>query len=268
MTPGATPSADNSARSSIQPIDEHSHAGLRLLLHAYSCALSVGEDSWDFAVEIERLYVAGLTISDLRWLVAKRFVDHGQELSVYGDRHRSFRPGAGYFFMPTTCVVLTASGATFADHFLRSSVASSPLIRSIETVTVRGCQISELENDPPTTHSLNGSTTAVLKPCWDSRLRELSLDGIVIKRFRVPAHIQQLILSVFQEEGWPDYIDDPLPGDRDIDPHQRLHDAIHRLNGHQSPHMLRFRGNGDGTGVFWELSRLVASRRRMVSGTE
>jgi len=68
-----------------------------MLWHAYTCAQDAGADLWDFALEIVTLYESGLTISDLRWLVAKRFADHGQESSVYGVPHRSFRPGAGYF---------------------------------------------------------------------------------------------------------------------------------------------------------------------------
>jgi len=90
---------------------------------------------------------------------------------------------------------------------------------------------------------------------------------LVIKRFRVPAQIQQLILSAFEEEAWPEHIDDPLPGSGDINSRTRLHDAIHRLNGHQTNRLLRFKGNGNGTGVRWELCRPVALRRTSISGT-
>jgi len=90
---------------------------------------------------------------------------------------------------------------------------------------------------------------------------------MVVKHFRVPAQIQQLILSAFEEECWPEHIDDPLPGSGHIDSHARLHDAIHRLNGHQTHRLLRFRGNGNGTGVSWELRRLATLRRTSLSGT-
>lgn len=69
----------------------------------------------------------------------------------------------------------------------------------------------------------------------------------------MPARNQELILGVFEEEEWPKHIDDPLPVSADIAPHTRLHDAINRLNGHQTNHLLRFHGNGNGTGVSWEL---------------
>ncbi|MGO9923367.1 MAG: hypothetical protein ACLQIB_52790 [Isosphaeraceae bacterium] len=267
MTTKSTPSAGNAARSRTAPIDDNLRVGLAKLRHAYSCAQDAGSDLWDFALEIDTLYETGLTISDLRWLVAKRFADHGQESSVYGGPHRSFRPGAGYFFEPTTCVVLTSSGAAFADHYLKTLAASPQPTLPIETASLAGGQTAELENEPPAAHHLNGSTTAACKPCWNSMRRELCLNDMVVKRFRVPAQIQQLILGAFEEEGWPGHIDDPLPGSGDIDPHTRLHDAIHRLNGHQAHRLLRFRGNGNGTGVAWELRRPVALRRTSISGT-
>ena len=34
---------------------------------------------------------------------------------------------------------------------------------------------------------------------------------------------------------------------------QHLHDEINRLNRCQTHRLLRFRGNGAGTGLFWEL---------------
>jgi len=54
-----------------------------LLSHAYLCAKDAAADVWDFALEIDTLFAAGLTISSLRWLVAKRFANHAQESSVF-----------------------------------------------------------------------------------------------------------------------------------------------------------------------------------------
>ena len=187
MTTKSTPSAGNAARQRTAPIDDNSCVGIALLQHAYTCAQNAGSDLWDFALEIDTLYETGLTISDLRWLVAKRFADNGQESSVYGDPHRSFRPGAGYFFEPTTCVVLTPGGAAFADHFLKTLVASSQPTLPIETASLAGGQTVALENEPPAAHNLNGSTLAACKPRWNSTRRELFLNDMVVKRFRVPA---------------------------------------------------------------------------------
>ena len=59
---------------------------------------------------------------------------------------------------------------------------------------------------------------AVLKPHWEPTQRELRLGDRIVKRFRVPARNQELILKSFEEEGWPAHIDDPLPVTGDIDP--------------------------------------------------
>jgi hypothetical protein len=218
VTTKDAPSADDAAQSKSIAIDDNARVALSLLRQAFTCAQDAAADVWDFALEIGRLFDMGLTINALRWLVAKQFAEHGQESSVYGGPHRSFRRGEGFVFNKRTCVVLTTSGAAFVARFLKAPVASLQAV----------------------------------KPCWNSTRRELSLNGTVVKRFRVPAHNQELILTAFEEEGWPDHIHDPLPGG-DIDPLTRLHDAINRLNGCQKQRLLRFSGNGMGTGVSWEL---------------
>ena len=106
------------------PIDDDFRAGLALLWQAYRYAHDAGADLWDFALESEILHAANLTISDLRWLVAKGLAEHGLETSFYGDPHRSFRPGRGLKFAPTTCFVLTPEGAGFAGRVLRETDAA------------------------------------------------------------------------------------------------------------------------------------------------
>ena len=59
------------------------------------CAQDAQVSSWEFALELGPLYAAGMRITDLRWMVAKAFVEHADETSVYGGEHRSFTPGAG-----------------------------------------------------------------------------------------------------------------------------------------------------------------------------
>ena len=112
---------DDPAQSRIAPINQNARVALGLLLQARGLAQNAGTELWDFALEIDRLFETGLTISDLRWLVAKRFAEHGQELSAYGAPHRSFRRGDGFFFDHTTCVILTPSGASFVDACLEST---------------------------------------------------------------------------------------------------------------------------------------------------
>ena len=92
------------------------------------------------------------------------------------------------------------------------------------------------------------------RPCWDAERRELRVGDVVVKRFRQPAVNQILILTVFEEDGWPARIDDPLPPDLQLEAKDRLHDAIKRLNRGQLVPLIRFRGDGTGTGLQWEFA--------------
>ena len=80
------------------------------------------------------------------------------------------------------------------------------------------------------------------RPLWDPLHRELRYAGQVIKRYRVPAPNQELILTAFQEEGWPEFLDDPLPPKDEIDPKHRLQATIKSLNHHQLSPLIRFHG--------------------------
>ena len=232
-------------------LDESVCAGLALLERAYDYAKDADADLWDFALRIDKLYDVGVSISDLRWLIAKQFALHGQETSVYGDSHRSFQPIDGFNFERTSCLVLTPTGASLAEKIFRGSP------RCNQPTQVNGTSSNKSAGPMA---SLNGSSKTIyrygsrakLKPNWDPNRRELRLADTVVKRFRRPAKNQETILCVFEEEGWPHHIDDPLPIQSHIDSQTRLHDAINRLNGHQANRLLRFNGNGRGTGVLWE----------------
>ena len=125
MSDNNSPIVNDSGETSAPRIDENFRAGLALLWRACTYAQDAGADLWDFALEIDKLYETGLTISELRWMVAKGLVQHGQEMSLYGDPHRSFRPSDGLNFMNTTCCVLTPEGAKFAGEALTESAAAN-----------------------------------------------------------------------------------------------------------------------------------------------
>jgi hypothetical protein len=76
--------------------------------------------------------------------------------------------------------------------------------------------------------------------------------GVSVKRFRVPAHIQEMVLAAFQKKGWPAWIDDPLPRFPRRNPHRRLHEVINNLNRNQQNRLLRFKGDGTGKRIGWE----------------
>lgn len=232
-----TPASDTTTQSSNARIGNNVRAGLSLLQQASMYAEDTGVDLWDFALRTRRLFDAGLTISDLRWLVAKGFAEHGLETSNYGASQRSFRRMDGLNFESTSCLVLTRQGVALANavaNDFESMIDGTNAVLRIEPV---------------------------LKPRWIPERRELWLGDTIVKRFRVPARNQEMILSAFEEDDWPQHIDDPLPGDCDIDPQSRLHDAIYRLNHKQLNGLLRFRGNGNADGVLWEIIRPDTSGR-------
>ncbi len=90
------------------------------------------------------------------------------------------------------------------------------------------------------------------KPRWDAVTRKLWYGDTLVKHFRVPAKTQWLILTVFEEEGWPPCIDDPLPCEIGRNSRLRLKKAIYMLNSSQENPLIKFRGNGSGDGIYWE----------------
>ena len=73
-----------------------------------------------------------------------------------------------------------------------------------------------------------------------------------MKRYRVPAKNQSLVLTAFQEEGWPVFIDDPLRPINEQDSKHRLQVTIKSLNRRQLAPLIKFHGNGSGLQVYWE----------------
>jgi hypothetical protein len=231
--------------------DEGLRAGLALLWRAYICAQVTGADKWDLAFRAGRLYEAGMTSSDVRWMIARGFAEHREETPGYDETQRPFRRTNGYFLNEHTCLILTPSGAALAEHVFLETTQWPPSTLSAAVAADKSVAATARR----TAYETNKPTTDTLRPCWNPIRRELSLAGLIVKRFRVPARNQETILSVFEEEGWAEHIHDPLPVTQDIDAPTRLHDAINRLNRCQINPLVRFHGDGKGTGVFWELTQ-------------
>ena len=111
-------------RSGIDPRLTDSNLGLqRALLELTLCRRlrrSEQGDPWEFAVEMDCLLAAGLSTSDLRWLVKKGFVEHAYEITRRGDTARRFKSGCNVSFEGRTCFLLTKSGLVLAAaHGLR-----------------------------------------------------------------------------------------------------------------------------------------------------
>jgi hypothetical protein len=212
-----SPSPDNS--------DLRLRRAYDLLQDAFRRAAELQIDVWQFAVELAELCGAGVTHTDLRWLVARGYAQSGSERLDVAAPLRLFRRATSLSFPDNTCFILTAKGAEARGTGLNAEgtrPTGSPEVPS-------GCSL----------------------PQWDRERRRLLWRGRVVKEFRVPAPNQELILSAFEEEQWPPRIDDPLPLCPEMDAKDRLHEAIKSLNRRRLCKGLRFRGDGSGRGILW-----------------
>lgn len=209
------------------------HAAMCLLHEAYDYSQDVGLSVWEFAVEIRRLRDAGVSNSDLRWLACKGFVEHADEITSASQSERSFLPRHILTLSDDTCFIPTEDGINLAQQ-LRRTPSTGQINGFHETAATNGQAVSAIV-------------------VWNPERRELTVNSDVVKRFRVPAPNQQLVLTAFQEEGWPERIDDPLPPAQGIQPKRRLHATINCLNRNQKLHLIRFGGDGNGHGICWHL---------------
>jgi hypothetical protein len=209
---------------SLPIISEGLREALRVLYQAHAHARTFDCNRWDFAVEWAGLRPLGMTSTDVRWLVRHGFIEHAVEVVRDRGGRREFRRLGPTVVLEGTALVLTDAGAAFTTKHLAA----------------------EERSDPASIWS------AGLRPMWDRERRELVVGGQLVKRFRVPAASQERVLDAFEEEGWPQRIDDPLPLTANIDARARLHDAIKNLNRHHVHRLIVFQGDGRGVGICWK----------------
>ena len=245
--------------------------GFHQLVQAWRYADELACDRWEFAVELERLLAVGLTTSDLRWLIKRGLVENRRETTTVESAHRSFAPPEkNTAFTPATCFILSDQGIQDLEsnesdlpantlRFVSAMVSADeggqkPSYRSLVSAGATEFELSQYEKQPVNTNAgfgRNPQTNAV--PNWDRVARLLLVGETVVKRYRVPSPNQEALLDAFQEEGWPASIDDPLTPLPDQQPKRRLRDTIKCLNLNQATRLLRFRGDGTGQRVLWEL---------------
>jgi hypothetical protein len=241
--------------------------GLGLLLRAYELARDSEADIWQFAVAAEDLRATGLHAIDLTWLLHRGFASHAVETTLPGQEARTFQGLTTRIVAESTHFVLSEAGYQHLTAGLAGEVAQLPLnIHELQagSPTRMNCPTCGFAEPSPTVQLASNSSignsehepTAILetadaKPVWDADQRELRFRGRIVKRYRVPARNQELVLAVFQEEGWPASIDDPLPPENDQEPKHRLQATIKSLNRNRIAPILRFRGNGNGDRICW-----------------
>jgi hypothetical protein len=227
-------------------LNEQLQNGMELLFRAYHYACETERDVWQFAVEWKELKRIGLASCDVRWLIAQGCALHAIEFERTGD-DRMFRPATANELGKRSCFVLSESAhEVLHSHWEGRAVATNGSPGPAGNGERNGRPPAESRDDEDD-DQLNDA-----KPEWDPDRKELRISGAVVKRFKWPAVNQELILAVFEEEGWPARIDDPLPSVPEQDPKRRLHDTIKCLNRNQDKKLIHFRGDGTGEGVVWE----------------
>lgn len=219
---------------------------LSTLLRAREYAADLDVDPWKFAVEWRLLKARGLEETDVRWLVAGSLVEARREISLRYAFERTFVPHDVPRLSADTAFILTSQGEALCRS-LGELIESSALPDTLydpnrNSIASTSLPIQPSANTPP----------SAATPHWDPDRRELTFQGQLVKCYKVPSPNQELILSVFQEESWPEFIDDPLPPLEDLEPHRRLQATVKSLNRRQVNKLIRFRGNG-GMKVFWEV---------------
>lgn len=224
------------AQVEVESLGEE-RVALDLLRQALQASRYFGKTRWEFALECDYLLNQGVSPTTLRTLMSAGLVEAAQEVSEGATaQQRQFRPVIGLTLPAHTCLVLTAQGEAST---LRQSGSPpfAPVDRLAATV----------------------STEAV--PHWEANSRALYVGMQLVKRFRVPAHTQEAVLRAFEEEAWPPFIDDPISPRAGVDSKRRLHNTINALNRGHRVLLLRFAGNGNGTGIGWQVLESTGSHR-------
>jgi hypothetical protein len=206
---------------------------LAQLLDAYLLAEQMGQDRWQFAVELRALEAAGLGGNDLRLLLSLKYASHAAEVTAARSPIRKFQSLAAAALPVNCCFVLTDAGAVAVERLAAGTASAAA-----------GC--------------------LGIKPHWNAKTRELHLGGKLVKRFAVPAENQERVLAVFEEEGWTECVHDPLPPSPEVDGKRRLRDTVKRLNRCRASDGLRFFTDGRGQGIRWRPSPPAAVRQHVV----
>ena len=210
---------------------------LAAFLEALDYADDLGWDAWDFALDCPAMRDLNLSKSDLRWLIGKGLIDHAVEVTSPHDADRKFSRGSRPLFSKKTCFVLTSAGREMARAMLECADSAIP---RVDFARPKLASVARAAQPEP------------LLPQWYRDRQELRVGSVVVKRFKVPAANQEIVLAAFEEEGWPVRIDDPLPPRPDQAPKRRLQETIKSLNRNHKSALMRFVGDGSGQGVRWE----------------
>ncbi|MEZ6098696.1 MAG: hypothetical protein R3E01_06965 [Pirellulaceae bacterium] len=194
-------------------------------------AADLKQDPWEFALHFAELRELGITRTDIQWLLHNEILHRRPTI----DESKS---------------VLRSATTTLSDLLFILSDKGCSYVSPIST------SAPESQGDAPhlepTDTQAAGDSPSECRPRWNRHDRELYYGDQLVKKFSVPAKNQELVLTAFEEEEWPQHIDSPLPPAKSGEAASvRLRDTIKRLNqGHQAKYVT-FHGNGSGSQIVW-----------------
>ena len=98
-------------------------------------------------------------------------------------------------------------------------------------------------------------------PRYDREQCELWLGDELIHRFAPQAVNEIAVVTALEDQGWPDWIDDPLGNLADPGFAKRLHDTTSALNRMQEIQRIRFSSTAVDRKIRWELIERARKRR-------
>jgi hypothetical protein len=237
---------------------------LSLLWRRRRAAHAAGDDPWDYAVAESELREVGLTPEELCLLIDDQYIDYvtlTDPPPPAPENQQCSKPGS----LPERYLILAENGAALMAKVTQSIDPQDSTPKQAQAEGARARLLKKDGSQPELAGQLSnglidsgsqgdGADSLNAKPHWDAQRRELRYRGLVVKRFHKPAPNQELILTSFQELGWPQRIDDPLPPQGEIVPSIRLHDTLGRLNRTLQKPLLHFGSDGTGQGVVWKPS--------------
>ena len=222
-----------STRSSVGPFPafDRLRGALEALYANRFYAADLKQDPWEFAPYFVELRELGITRTDIQWLLHK------------GILHR--RPT-----VDETNSLLRSATTTLSDLLFILSDKGCSYVSPISNTAPESD--GDAPHVDPTDDQATCGSPSELRPSWNRHDRELYFGDQLVKKFSVPAKNQELVLTAFEEEGWPQHIDSPLPPTKSGEVAAvRLRDTIKRLNqGHQAKYVT-FHGNGSGSQIVW-----------------
>lgn len=209
-------------------------SGLALLLDADDAAHAVGAAPWEFALELSVLVDAGLSVTQLRWLISKGFLEHGIERLPRGRAKRSVHRVKWLKLTKKSCFVLSTSGIEYGRSICR-----------------RLHQGEHRSDDYESNGNGRGETTPGETPVWDRKTGRLTFRGQVVMEFLHSAPNLTAILDAFELARWCDRIDVPAALAKGSNLKSRRHNAINALNRKRIVKSLRFSTDDTGHGLRW-----------------